>query len=102
MKKIGLITFHRTTNLGSLLQTYGLYKKIVDLSYDCEVIDYRCPAIEKAEYRNYKLDISNPRELVKTILFQPKQNKKAKQFDLFTSLNMKLSAPYHADSIFWH
>lgn len=25
--KIGLITFHDTTNFGSLLQTYGLYKK---------------------------------------------------------------------------
>ena len=99
MLKIGLITFHRTTNFGSLLQTYGLYKKIVDLGYNCEVIDYRCPAIEKAEYRNYKLDISNPRELIKTILFQPKQNKKAKQFDLFTSQNIKLSAPYNPITI---
>ena len=94
MQKIGLITFHRTTNFGSLLQTYGLYKKITDLGYSCEVIDYRCPAIEEAEHRNYKMDIRNPRELVKTILFQPRQNMKAKQFDLFVSQNMKLSVSY--------
>lgn len=94
MLKIGLITFHRTTNFGSLLQTYGLYKKIVDLGYSCEIIDYRCPAIEEAEYRNCKLSISDPKELIKTLLFQPKQNKKAEQFDLFILKNMKLSVPY--------
>lgn len=46
-KKIGILTFHRTTNFGSLLQTYGLFKKIENLGYDCEIIDYRCPAVEK-------------------------------------------------------
>ena len=29
--KIGLLTFHDTNNFGSYLQTYGLYKKIIDL-----------------------------------------------------------------------
>lgn len=43
--KIGLITFHDTTNFGSLLQTYGLYKCIENLGFECEVIDYQCKSI---------------------------------------------------------
>ena len=42
MGKVGIITFHRTTNFGSLLQTYGLYKKIELLGKTPEIIDYRC------------------------------------------------------------
>ena len=44
--KIGLITYHHTTNFGSLLQTYGLYKKVKDLGFECEIIDYECPCAE--------------------------------------------------------
>ncbi len=40
MKKIGIITQHRVVNYGSVLQTYALQKKINDLGYQCEVIDY--------------------------------------------------------------
>ena len=47
--KTGLLTYHHTKNFGSWLQTYALYKKLVDLGVDVEVIDYRCPAIEKRE-----------------------------------------------------
>ena len=46
---IGLITFHETTNFGSFLQTYALYKAVMDLGYDCEVLDYKCDSIEKRE-----------------------------------------------------
>ena len=40
--KIGLLTFHDTNNFGSYLQTYGLYKKIIDLGHECEIVDYKC------------------------------------------------------------
>lgn len=46
---IGLLTFQDTNNFGSYLQTYGLYKKVVDLGYDCEIIDYKCPALVRKE-----------------------------------------------------
>lgn len=39
-KKVGIITQHRVVNYGSVLQTYALQKKIEELGYDCEVIDY--------------------------------------------------------------
>lgn len=46
---IGLLTFHNSNNFGSLLQTYGLYRKVTELGFDCEVIDYRCDAHERSQ-----------------------------------------------------
>ncbi|AFA48114.1 polysaccharide pyruvyl transferase family protein [Acetobacterium woodii] len=40
MKKVGIITQHRVVNYGSVLQAYALQKKVEDLGYECEVIDY--------------------------------------------------------------
>ena len=47
--KVGLITFHDTTNFGSLLQTYGLYRAIEKCGAECEVIDYQCKSIVERE-----------------------------------------------------
>ena len=49
MKRIGLLTFHDTTNFGSWLQTYALYEKVRQLGYNAEIIDYRCKGIELRE-----------------------------------------------------
>lgn len=38
---IGLITAHHWENVGSFLQTYSLFKTIVDLGYSCKIINYR-------------------------------------------------------------
>lgn len=98
-KKIGLLTFHRTTNFGSCLQTYGLYKKISDLGYECEVIDYRCPAIEKREQLQSNKLSFHPKNLAKQILLQPAINKKAKELFNFSYKHMKVSRPYFPDDI---
>ena len=50
MRSIGLITYHHTTNFGSLLQTYALYKTVTQMGYNCKVIDYRNDAVEKREF----------------------------------------------------
>lgn len=42
MKKLAIITFHETNNFGALFQTFGLYKKLNDLGYDCSILDYQC------------------------------------------------------------
>lgn len=39
-KKIGIITMHKVLNFGSALQAYALQKKILDLGFDAEIIDY--------------------------------------------------------------
>lgn len=40
MKRVGIITFHRSINYGAVLQAYALQNTIKKLGYDAEVIDY--------------------------------------------------------------
>lgn len=37
---IGLITFHKSHNCGSILQAYALKKTIEDLGHTCKIIDF--------------------------------------------------------------
>mgnify|MGYP004522202649 CR=1 FL=1 len=98
-KKIGLITFHRTTNFGSLLQTFALYRKIEDLGHVCEVIDYRCPAIEKRENLSKKTIDKNLKTTIRNILFLPGYKDKARKMNKFIYSNMNVSDEYGLDSI---
>lgn len=41
---VGLITFHSAYNFGSVLQTYATIKKIEELGYPVETINYRTPS----------------------------------------------------------
>ena len=40
MKKVGIITTHRQTNWGSVLQCYALQEALKKCDYDVDVIDY--------------------------------------------------------------
>ena len=40
MKKIGILTYHRSINYGAMLQAYALRYTIQKLGYKVEVIDY--------------------------------------------------------------
>lgn len=40
MKKIGIITYHRVRNFGSVLQAFALYKYLEKQGYDAEIIQY--------------------------------------------------------------
>lgn len=99
MEKIGLLTFHRTNNFGSALQTYGLYRKIMDLGFEAEVIDYRCESIEKREHLDAHVFSSNLKQTIKNIVYLPKIKKKAKSLEEFTQTHMNLSIPYDAKDI---
>ncbi|AGY56531.1 polysaccharide pyruvyl transferase family protein [Gloeobacter kilaueensis] len=39
--KVGILTFHHTTNYGAMLQNYALAKTIAAMGFDVEDIDYR-------------------------------------------------------------
>lgn len=43
---------HKVLNYGSALQAYALQKKITDLGYECEIIDYIYPNVEHQLYAN--------------------------------------------------
>ena len=50
--KVGILTFHRADNYGAVLQACALVNTFRSYGMDCELIDYRCRAIEKVyEYQ---------------------------------------------------
>ncbi|MBQ4513260.1 MAG: polysaccharide pyruvyl transferase family protein [Anaerolineaceae bacterium] len=48
MEKAGILTFHRASNYGAVLQAYALQRTIEQIGFSSEIIDYRSPAIEAA------------------------------------------------------
>ena len=99
MKKIGILTFHNTTNFGSFLQTLALYKTVIDLGYYVEIIDYRCENIEKKELPSFFPDSLNPKDIIKFILFNPVKSRKYKQFKLALSEYFQLSDHFDRKTI---
>lgn len=51
-KKVGILTFHYTTNYGGVLQAYALSKLIQGMGLSCDVIDYRQPLALKVYIRH--------------------------------------------------
>lgn len=97
--KIGLLTFHDTNNFGSYLQTYGLYKKICDLGYECDVIDYQCESIINREIPKPFRFTLNPKQLIVEILLKPSLRRKYKNLLTFLHENMSLSERVYKDNI---
>lgn len=99
--KVGLITYHHTSNFGSLLQTYSLYKRVTELGFDCEIIDYRNTAVEKREKPLSIIDCTNIRNLIYYFVYEPKLRKKIANFEQFCEKKMKLSSEtYNRENIF--
>lgn len=88
MRSIGLITYHHTTNFGSLLQTYALYKTVTQMGYNCKVIDYRNDAVEKREFIKHIYQCKDLRELKEHIKYARFKKRKAKVFAEFLKTNL--------------
>jgi len=97
--KVGLLTFQDTNNFGSYLQTYGLYKKIIDMGYECDVIDYQCESIVKRERPKPFRFTLNPKQLAIEILLNPAVRKKYKNLLSFLHRNMTVSERVFKDTI---
>jgi len=41
INRVGIITYHHTSNYGATLQAYSINRMITSLGFDCEIIDYR-------------------------------------------------------------
>ncbi len=46
MATVNILTFHFSSNVGAMLQTYGLVKAVQNLGHSVSVIDYRPPKIK--------------------------------------------------------
>ena len=53
VKKIGILTFHKSINYGSVLQAFALSDLLRKRGYDAEIIDYE-PASYTAQYRIFE------------------------------------------------
>lgn len=106
MKKIGIVTYYKIYNYGSILQAYALSEKINSLGYESEIIDYlddtqSCfSEIKKKTYRNRILtSLKSPFLFFSTISTKLKGNKfvanisssQKQKFDDFMYKYLKLS-----------
>lgn len=58
-KSVGIITMHHPISFGSSLQAYALQRKIQDMGYDCEIIDYQYPnKLHKIKRNPFKVVLS--------------------------------------------
>lgn len=45
--RVGIMTYHKFNNYGSLLQAYALQKKLINLGIEVDVIDYQCDYVKR-------------------------------------------------------
>ncbi|WP_041139759.1 polysaccharide pyruvyl transferase family protein [Beduini massiliensis] len=106
MKKIGIVTYYKIYNFGSILQAYALSEKINSFGYTAEIIDYldneqECyKRIKALTYKNRLLtSLKSPFLLYQTIMTKIKGEKFVsnidsdlkKKFDKFSEDYLKLS-----------
>ena len=69
MKKVGIITLHRTTNYGSVLQAYALKTSIEKYS-PCNIINYETINGKRESSLSFKKNLA--KNLIKRIAFRKK------------------------------
>lgn len=100
MKKIGIITFHDTTNFGSWIQTYALYHYLEQKGCNVEIIDYQCREIQRRE----KVSINTLLYAFKSLDFSKinwymQKQKKQRAFAYFLKRYMRVSSRYTSENI---
>lgn len=92
LKKVGILTFHNALNYGAVLQTYALQQTISQLPAKVEIIDYRCPQIEK-QYRSI-LGAGKKIDRIKHGLMYFQYCQRNRIFAHFCNHRLKLSKQY--------
>lgn len=95
MKKIGILTYHDTTNFGAVLQAFALQRKIEKLGYNSEIIDYKCPAITNRYKITPIYKSQNLKQLIKGILTNKNKRKLKQDFNLFNKEQQKISKKFY-------
>ena len=116
MRKIGILTFHFSTNFGGVLQSYALYKYLRSIGVDVSIIDYVRSADSKKKrtiqnivyssgFRKNLLkahfDDLKPAVLLKRVSKKVKYNRRAWEvFDDFRGTKMQLSSRVDEGNIY--
>ena len=87
--KLGILTFHRATNYGAILQSYALNKYLLDRNMDTEIIDYRDNKVDNEYKIFYKK--SSLRRKIRGLVYLPITYKKNKKFEKFRNSYIRIS-----------
>ena len=89
--KVGILTFHRTTNYGAALQAYALQETLRSLGMDASIIDYRNRDIYS--YYDYRIfsDCRHIKTIIGKILRYSYNKKVSRHFERFRDTRMNLS-----------
>ena len=97
-KKVGIITFHASHNYGSMLQAYALQQTVLNLGYECDIINFRTSR-QKKYYRPEFVRGSFVGKLTRTLLYFPfilSLLKKHRKFEQFLNERYHLSDKEYA------
>ena len=97
--KIGIMTYHRASNYGAVLQAYALSRYLNDQGHKCEIVDYRSRYLEKSYGAFPMLSGKSVKNSISQIINTPVRIARKKTFDRFRSQYMPLSKYYDEDSI---
>lgn len=94
--KIGILTFHDTTNFGAILQAVATYKVVAALGFDCEIINYHNKNIDKREVPEIFLKncFKNIKSLIAFILRNYKLLKKHRNLLDFLNKESRIGKGY--------
>lgn len=96
---VGILTFHRAVNYGTLLQTYALQCALRDNGYENEVIDYRCRHIEILYSPVPNVSVIHARSFLRQCGRIPIKYKKRKVFDAFIREYLQCSKPMSREEL---
>lgn len=90
--KIGILTFHRACNYGTVLQTYALQEVLGKFGVDCQIIDYRSEVIER-QYKPFYFptNLSLWKRLIRAFFYFPTRRQKRNKFSGFREEHLSLT-----------
>jgi hypothetical protein len=89
--KIGILTFQATRNYGANLQAFALQKTIEGLGVPCEIIDYRCRAVDERERVKTLSDMKTPKGVIRWFVSYAPEKRREQVFRQFRKRHLKLS-----------
>lgn len=102
LKRIAIITFHRTSNYGAALQTFALQTKLSN-KYTVDILDYRNSYLEKNYLAKTNSFSEKARVIVRRLVYPVKTRRldiRRKRFELFyKKFHVLSNIIYNADNI---
>lgn len=98
MKKVGIVTFHRSYNYGSVLQAYALQKYLMNNGFDVKTIDY----VMEWDFEQYRIFRTRqykkcPKSFLADIVYLIPNLRRKRNFQNFVSNNLRVTENRYTD-----